>query len=64
MSYDNHQLIRKLYVGEQAKYVKTYQSLKGSRFVKEIGSLGGDISHFVSPRVTSRLNARFANGRP
>jgi pantetheine-phosphate adenylyltransferase len=35
-----------------------------SRFVKEIGSLGGDISHFVSPRVTSRLNVRFANGRP
>jgi pantetheine-phosphate adenylyltransferase len=35
-----------------------------SRFVKEIGSLGGDISHFVSPRVTTRLNVRFAKGRP
>ncbi len=35
-----------------------------SRFVKEIGSLGGDISHFVSPRVTARLNVRFAKGRP
>jgi len=34
-----------------------------SRFVKEIGALGGDVSHFVSPRVVSRLNERFANGR-
>lgn len=32
-----------------------------SRFVKEIGRLGGDISHFVSPRVTQRLNERFAS---
>jgi pantetheine-phosphate adenylyltransferase len=31
-----------------------------SRFVKEIGSLGGDISSFVSPRVVARLNRRFA----
>jgi pantetheine-phosphate adenylyltransferase len=31
-----------------------------SRFVKEIGALGGDISHFVSPRVVARLAARFA----
>ena len=30
-----------------------------SRFVKEIGSLGGDVSHFVSPRVTARLLHRF-----
>jgi pantetheine-phosphate adenylyltransferase len=30
-----------------------------SRFVKEIGALGGDISHFVSPRVAARLVARF-----
>jgi pantetheine-phosphate adenylyltransferase len=29
-----------------------------SRFVKEIGQLGGDISHFVSPRVVERLRAR------
>jgi pantetheine-phosphate adenylyltransferase len=31
-----------------------------SRFVKEIGSLGGDISSFVSPAVAHRLEARFA----
>ena len=30
-----------------------------SRFVKEIGRLGGDISHFVSPRVVQRLKERF-----
>jgi pantetheine-phosphate adenylyltransferase len=34
-----------------------------SRFVKEIGALGGDISHFVSPRVAVRLLERFSNGR-
>ena len=34
-----------------------------SRFVKEIGALGGDVSHFVSPRVAVRLLHRFANGR-
>ena len=34
-----------------------------SRFVKEIGALGGDISHFVSPRVALRLSAHFANSR-
>ena len=34
-----------------------------SRFVKEIGALGGDVSHFVSPRVSIRLLDRFANGR-
>src|SRR6266566_873900 len=33
-----------------------------SRFVKEIGELGGDISHFVSPRVATRLLDRFAGG--
>ncbi|HEX6443129.1 MAG TPA: pantetheine-phosphate adenylyltransferase [Stellaceae bacterium] len=33
-----------------------------SRFVKEIGALGGDISHFVSPRVAARLYERY--GRP
>jgi pantetheine-phosphate adenylyltransferase len=32
-----------------------------SRFVKEIGALGGDISHFVSPRVAARLLDRFAS---
>ena len=31
-----------------------------SRFVKEIGQLGGDIAHFVSPRVALRLKSRFA----
>ncbi|MGE5270906.1 MAG: pantetheine-phosphate adenylyltransferase [Thiohalocapsa sp.] len=34
-----------------------------SRFVKEIGALGGDISHFVSPRVAARLHDRFAGAR-
>jgi pantetheine-phosphate adenylyltransferase len=34
-----------------------------SRFVKEIGALGGDVSHFVSPRVATRLLNRFSNGR-
>jgi len=33
-----------------------------SRFVKEIGSLGGDISHFVSPRVAKRLMQKFNRG--
>jgi len=31
-----------------------------SRFVKEIGQLGGDVSHFVSPRVAARLVERVA----
>ena len=31
-----------------------------SRFVKEIGALGGDVSHFVSKRVAKRLNDRYA----
>jgi len=31
-----------------------------SRFVKEIGRLGGDITHFVSSRVAERLAHRFA----
>ncbi len=30
-----------------------------SRFVKEIAQLGGDISSFVSPRVESRIRAKF-----
>jgi len=34
-----------------------------SRFVKEIGRLGGDISSFVSPRVAQRLVARFREER-
>ena len=35
-----------------------------SRFVKEIGALGGDVKHFVSPRVAARLLDRFAGARP
>lgn len=31
-----------------------------SRFVKEIGALGGDVSHFVSKTVAARLVERFA----
>jgi pantetheine-phosphate adenylyltransferase len=31
-----------------------------SRFVKEIGALGGDVSHFVSKYVTECLTAQFA----
>jgi pantetheine-phosphate adenylyltransferase len=34
-----------------------------SRFVKEIGALGGDVSHFVSPRVAARLVDRFNGAR-
>jgi pantetheine-phosphate adenylyltransferase len=34
-----------------------------SRFVKEIGALGGDVSHFVSPRVAVRLVGRFNGGQ-
>jgi pantetheine-phosphate adenylyltransferase len=34
-----------------------------SRFVKEIGALGGDIKHFVSPRVAERVVARFNGTR-
>src|SRR5579863_2363740 len=34
-----------------------------SRLVKEIGALGGDITHFVSPRVAARLIDRFAGAR-
>ncbi len=30
-----------------------------SRFVKEIGRLGGDVGHFVSPRVVAQLKQRF-----
>ena len=35
------------------------QQFISSRFVKEIGRLGGDIGHFVSPRVKQHLNDRF-----
>ncbi len=33
-----------------------------SRFVKEIGKLGGEIKHFVSPKVADHLHKRFAEG--
>src|SRR5579875_1854013 len=35
-----------------------------SRFVKEIGALGGDVSHFVSPRVAAPRRALCAAARP
>lgn len=36
------------------------QQFISSRFVKEIGRLGGDINHFVSPRVARRVMSSFA----
>jgi len=36
------------------------QQFISSRFVKEIGQLGGDISPFVSPQVVKRLQNKFA----
>jgi pantetheine-phosphate adenylyltransferase len=39
------------------------QQFIASRFVKEIGRLGGDITSFVSPRVAERLAERFAQER-
>ncbi|HYC15083.1 MAG TPA: pantetheine-phosphate adenylyltransferase, partial [Stellaceae bacterium] len=36
-----------------------------SRFVKEIAQLGGDVSHFVSPRVVAHVAKRLGqNGEP
>jgi pantetheine-phosphate adenylyltransferase len=35
-----------------------------SRFVKEIARLGGDIGHFVSPRVVQRVAAALAQPQP
>ena len=37
------------------------QQFISSRFVKEIGSLGGDITSFVSPRVAERLQEKFGH---
>jgi pantetheine-phosphate adenylyltransferase len=34
-----------------------------SRFVKEIGQLGGDVAHFVSPRVAAQLLHKFGDAR-
>jgi len=39
------------------------QQFISSRFVKEIGWLGGDISSFVTARVATQLRARFARGK-
>ncbi len=39
------------------------QQFISSRFVKEIGWLGGDISSFVSPRVAAKLKERFARDK-
>ena len=39
------------------------QQFIASRFVKEIGALGGDITSFVSPRVAERVRERFADRR-
>jgi pantetheine-phosphate adenylyltransferase len=36
------------------------QTFVSSRFVKEIASLGGDVSSFVSARVLARLMAKFS----
>jgi DNA adenine methylase len=65
MSYDNHQLIRDLYFGEQAKFVKTYQSLKGSRFVKEILLMSADLippaRESVSQPQSERIRAEISD---
>jgi DNA adenine methylase len=58
MSYDNHSLVRELYIGEQAKFVKTYQSLKGSRFVKEILILSEDFALPPSDVAPLRRDSR------
>ena len=39
------------------------QQFISSRFVKEIGLLGGDISHFVSPRVVAALERKYPEVR-
>lgn len=36
------------------------QQFISSRFVKEIAQLGGDVSHFVSPRIRERLHKRLS----
>ena len=39
------------------------QQFISSRFVKEIGQLGGDVSSFVTPLVHERLDEKFARNR-
>lgn len=62
LSYDNHELVRNLYVGGQAKYVKTYQSLKGARFMKEILLLSDDF-RLPSSQQAMPMTSRRARGR-
>lgn len=40
------------------------QQFISSRFVKEIGQLGGDVSSFVTAQVHERLDDKFARNRP
>ncbi|MDM4766399.1 pantetheine-phosphate adenylyltransferase [Pelomonas sp. SE-A7] len=40
-----------------------FQFISGT-FVREIASLGGDVSQFVSPSVRERLEERISKGRP
>jgi len=40
-----------------------YQFISGT-FVREIATLGGDVSQFVSPSVRERLQERISKGRP
>jgi DNA adenine methylase len=58
MSYDNHELVRELYIGEQAKCVKTYQSLRNSRFVKELLLLSNDFLLPANEAPTARHRER------
>ena len=53
---------RRLNPGVETVFLMASEGVQfiSSRFVKEIGSLGGDISSFVSPGVAHRLKARFA----
>jgi pantetheine-phosphate adenylyltransferase len=39
------------------------QQFISSRFVKEIGQLGGDVSSFVTPAVRERLESKFSRGK-
>lgn len=59
LSYDNHETVRDLYLGEQTRFVKTYQSLKSARFVKEILLLSDDfLVPAVGPGQTDRYRGR------
>jgi len=60
MSYDNHELIRSLYTNQRSNYVKTYQSLNGARFVKEILLVSDD---FQLPGISRRDATQRGKGR-